>query len=95
MIDTSLVHTGVANINDEPDIILYPNPTNDIINIRLQEESSDMTEAEIYDVNGRLLRSMQTSGRHIQIPVANFAQGMYFVKIRCRNKTAIKRFVKQ
>ena len=95
VIDTSLVHTGVANINDEPDIILYPNPTNDIINIRLQEESSDMTEAEIYDVNGRLLRSLQTSGRHIQIPVANFAQGMYFVKIRCGNKTAIKRFVKQ
>ena len=94
-IDTLLSHEGLEDRTVEPNILLYPNPADDVINVCIQGSMLDITETEVYDINGRLLRTAKGSGQQIQISIADLARGMYFVKICCGEKAVVKRFVKQ
>ena len=94
-IDTVLSHDGLKDRDVGPNILLYPNPANDVVNVCIQGSVLDITESEVYDINGRLLRTAKGAGQQLQISVADLARGMYFLKIYCGNKAVIKRFVKQ
>lgn len=97
IIDTVLSReeTGIGDRDIEPFVIVYPNPANDVVNICIQDRIASLKEVELYDINGRLLRTAKGSGQQLQIPVADLARGMYFVKIYCGEKAVVKRFVKQ
>lgn len=98
IIDTTHSHVeeGIADRNIAPLVFLYPNPTNDVVNVCIQGSGvPNITELEVYDINGRLLRKAKGPGQQLQISVADLARGMYFVKIYCGEKAVVKRFVKQ
>ena len=95
VIDTVLTHEGVADRGIDPFVMVYPNPASDVVNVCVQEGMPEITETEVYDINGRLLHTVKGSGQQLQIPVAGLARGMYFVKIYSGEKAVVKRFVKQ
>lgn len=94
-IDTVLNHDGLEDRTVEPNILLYPNPANDVVNICIQDVIASLKEVELYDINGRRLRAAKGSGQQVQISVSDLARGMYFVKIYCGENAVVKRFVKQ
>ena len=67
-----------ASLNDfESDqIMIYPNPTNDIIyfkNILIDDA------IRIYDINGRLIRKIKTTSNSIS--VSDLSKGFYFIEV--------------
>ena len=71
------------------EVALYPNPTNDNLNI---ETALELKSVEIYNVQGqKVLESTQK-----QINVANLSSGMYMVKIQdADDNVATKRIIKK
>ena len=68
---------------------LYPNPTNDVLNI---ETDLDLKSIEIYNIQGQKVKSANQK----QVNVSDLASGMYMIKIQdTDNAIATKKFVKQ
>lgn len=69
-------------INNE--ILIYPNPAYDILNIKIPVESMDeYYEIEIYDVIGNLVYKQKPSlvQDQIKINISNFSKGVYMIKM--------------
>lgn len=83
---------SVVKANDKEliaDWNLYPNPASDFIQVEL---TGEITSAQIFDVTGRELLSVQNTA---QIDISQLQKGTYLMKIFDRNgKYALRKFVK-
>ncbi|MFI5173137.1 MAG: T9SS type A sorting domain-containing protein, partial [Chitinophagales bacterium] len=85
-LDLALVASGVELITDLNDQFnteknkVYPNPVSDIINIET-DEFNHLLSIQIFDVTGKIMKSFAPVSSSISIPVANFPQGIYFIKL--------------
>ncbi len=65
-------------INDK--ILIYPNPTNGIVNIQLPQQGN--WEISLFDITGKVLWNQECKGCNTTIKhVLNGAKGLYFIKI--------------
>jgi hypothetical protein len=80
-------------------VVVYPNPYNSDFTISLQSETEDHVEAELYDINGKLilrqdLGNVQPGSFNFRmIPGQNLTSGVYLLKmvyINTKNTTYIK-----
>jgi len=60
-------------------IVIYPNPTNDFLNIKSDETTIE--NVKIYDIKGALLYENKNNEDQININLSDFEMGIYFVKI--------------
>ena len=87
---TENVLDNVVEITNENNVVLFPNPTSNKINIR-SNEYFKISEIEIFDISGRKLKS---SFETENIDVSDFSKGIYFVKIHnSSDKAIIKKIV--
>jgi hypothetical protein len=71
-------------------IIIFPNPANDHININVPERSA----IEILNIEGQLIKRINTNEEQTTIDIAGFAKGMYFVKARTQKGIMVAKFIK-
>ena len=71
--------------NELSSFTLYPNPTSDFVNIKLDAISRGEVRVELISINGSKLKSISNeidSGLNtLELDVSNMAAGIYFVKI--------------
>ena len=72
------------NISD----FIYPNPTSDLINIKTD---IDLFELEIYNSIGQLIKKYSST---LIINVKDFAQGIYWVTLKSKDKFVVNKFIK-
>ena len=70
---------------EESKVVLYPNPSRDFLHIRHGGTDVSATQIEIYDVNGRRIRSfsgseLNASGNQITINIQSLVEGLYIIK---------------
>jgi hypothetical protein len=83
--------TGIQDFNSSKNnIIVSPNPATNTL--YFSEIPSD-ANAEIYDLNGKLM--LKSSLVKSQIDVSDLAKGMYFMKISAKEGSVVRKFVKQ
>jgi len=79
-----LSHFDGVSVDDpsDPELILYPNPTNDYINIIVQN-IEPLQEIGIYDIFGECVLTVETGLRPVstKIDVSALPPGVYFVKV--------------
>jgi hypothetical protein len=77
----------------EKNIILYPNPTTDFLNINLGDASleSDVQNIYIYDLKGSLLS--KTPKFESNLDIKSLSKGTYFVKIQFINSVVTKKLL--
>ncbi len=88
---------GVADIESENNIRLYPSLVKDILNIELSESSFGKTEIAIYNLNGQEVFNYaenSTSNKILQLNLEKLAKGMYVCKIETNERIAFKKFIK-
>ncbi len=88
-IDTA-TPTATLNVNEltKEVIAFYPNPVNDILQIKLQ--STDIN-IQLYSVSGRLLKEI----RNVKtIDLSNLSAGVYFLKMTSENKVYSGKLIK-
>ncbi len=77
---------------------IYPNPisTQTDLTIEFSEKVENSLNIEIIDIQGRILYKNQSEKgmECLKIPVANWARGLYFVRLTNGLKTEVAKFVK-
>lgn len=94
--ETLSVLTHPVGIDDHlmHSIALYPNPAKHYVDIRVSDDNINVMSLEVFDVYGKLIRTVEMTENPTRIPVGELANGMYFVRITTDNGTATKSFVK-
>lgn len=95
-----LAVTGVQEVplsseNQElSEIMIYPNPATDQINIEL-EQSSGAVDLQINDLNGRkvLMQKIDDYSSSYQLDISHLDTGVYFVEIKTKGKKAVKKLI--
>jgi len=78
---------NIANDKLNGKVDVFPNPSNNIVNIRLKTAIEEIFEIEVFDIVGKqkfIKSSMRTSSSVID--VGDYEQGVYFYKIISSNK---------
>lgn len=81
-----------------PDISVFPIPTNDFLNIKIENSFVEDFKLSIYDLTGRELyyQSYLNSSSVIKpIDVSSFSSGIYYLKISSADKRFIKKIIRQ
>ena len=79
---------------------VYPNPTTGILNVRISNFDTPISEFLTYDVYGKLVDKVRTqfdnSTETTQIDMSQLSNGIYFVKAVADGKVvAMRKVVKQ
>jgi chitodextrinase len=77
----------------EQNVRIYPNPTNSILNIVMEENNYD--EIVIFASSGQIVYVGQPGVDNYTIDVSGFANGMYFIRFVADGIATTKRFIKQ
>ena len=87
---------GVASNQLNASVEIYPNPARKLMNIGYSSDIQ-LERALIYDLNGRLIQSVDLSNmdREVSVNVANLASGVYLVQLEAQGLTAIRRLIKE
>ncbi len=65
------------------EILIYPNPAREIINIISNEI---IEEIRVYSIQGELLYQSFPNSNELNVNTSTFSSGLFFVSIRCNNK---------
>lgn len=93
--------TPTTEITEGSKLRVFPNPTNDLLNINLYiKEPTGDADISITSVDGRTMWQQKVAlagSKELLLPVnmSNFAAGIYFVKVRTNEKTLIEKVVKR
>jgi Secretion system C-terminal sorting domain len=97
-LNISLVSSVIEKTNGDAKMNIYPNPTNDILNVQVDLKGISNVQYIMTDISGRVVR-MQTNKNVMSeittFNVANLPAGVYFMSIKTENSVTTQRFVKQ
>jgi hypothetical protein len=82
---------GVNPLTYKNQLILYPNPFQDVLQINLPGNTGIL---EIFDISGKSLILKEIQGNKISIDVSGLDHGIYFVKVLSDNQILTGKFVK-
>jgi hypothetical protein len=69
--------------------LIYPNPTNGLVNIEIQNQT--IQRIKVYDLQGQLIKETT----EYQFDLSNFSNGMYFIKAQTKQGFYNYKLVKQ
>ena len=82
------------NLNrEEPSFLLYPNPTNQEINIQMEGPPSQNRTISIVSANGLTVYKGLVKGESLTIPTGDWVQGVYFVQVQVDGNIWMKQLV--
>jgi hypothetical protein len=84
-----------ANFDALNSISLYPNPTNDVLNIITPSELGIPTNATIFNNLGQTVKRVNVSANEFSVDASSLSGGVYFIKLDFENNSKTLRFVKK
>lgn len=85
--------TGIkTQSSNESSITLYPNPTKDILNIKLETDNSQI---QLVNCLGQVIFNEVTTKRDFSYDLSKQANGVYFLKVISNNKLKILKVIKE
>lgn len=86
---------SVVNPNRSIEVVLYPNPVYDILQVRLNTLESPKGY-EVYNALGqKLLKQTLSGSQEFEVNTTSLPQGVYFIKIAVEDTFVTKQFVKK
>jgi hypothetical protein len=86
------VITSIKNIDGENENIkVYPNPATDNIIIGAPRQAV----IKILDIQGKLIKTLETTGNNTSIDVSELPGGIYILEVRTPNDVIIKKLIKE
>lgn len=89
---TDLKNNFIPDYKEEINLILYPNPADNFLFVKLNRSFETIADIRIYDLNGRelLTKKIPVDNTEIVIPINDLNPGMYFLKINSPEFSIIK-----
>lgn len=85
--------TGIGEVQNDLNVVIYPNPATNRFNIDLDEAKLTSAEVMVYDVQGRLVLKTMVTNQKQEVNVSELTKGIYFVKIYSGNTFAASKLV--
>jgi hypothetical protein len=86
---------NVEFTNNDENLMIYPNPVNDVLNIRLSETNSDQITWNIVSITGQVIMSGTMNSNNSVIDISNFKSGMYILNLRDNQNNYFRKFNKK
>lgn len=84
---------GVTTIHiGEPEFIIYPNPTNDFIDVETNFKNCTVS---VFDVLGNLILKEKIIQNKTRFNLSGFSNGLYFMTLQGDDKIISKKFMTQ
>lgn len=97
IITTTFSTEFIASLNNfqtqKTDFIIYPNPTNAVLNIQNKNESI-ITTVNIIDISGKKLSSNSNQKNTYSLDVSHLTVGIYFIEILTENTKTTHKIIK-
>jgi hypothetical protein len=77
----------------EFDMVLYPNPANNVLNIRLST-NEETVNIKVYNALGKIVSEFNITGLETKVNLSGFAKGMYYIGADNGTNNTLKKFVK-
>jgi len=90
--NTTFQELSVPEKNLNQAIKIYPNPTNDVVNIKAD---STIRSIQVYDVQGRILISKILSEENASVDLSSYSSGIYYLKINSDNGAKTEKLIKK
>jgi hypothetical protein len=95
---TEPVHTDISEVQATANMLVFPNPAGNLLNIQIDINEESDGIIELTDVSGRTVRTVHVdnSTHHtITLPTAELSKGLYFVNFTSQAGRICKRVVVQ
>ena len=80
------------------ELTVFPNPTQDVLNVRFESFPEAEGDVNIYDSMGKVVFTKNVDmEKTVSLPIniSDFHNGVYFMKVKSKNRTTVKQFIKQ
>ncbi len=95
--DIPFVINGTLGVNEnsfEASISLSPNPVKNVLSISVTSDTT-INAYEIFDVNGKVVKAMNSNSSISEINVSELSIGNYILKLQSDKGVASKKFIKE
>ena len=95
LVDCDTIQTGIKDNALDPNLIYYPNPCNDLLNIEFSSLKQNI-QLSVFDLNGSAqLEKHYENTLFIQASINNLSPGIYIVQLTSANKHTYLKIVKK
>ncbi len=89
---------GISELHDGfSDLLLYPNPAKEILNVQFESLKRSAMNLEVVDAMGRLVYSKKVTVNYgsnsYSLPISNLDSGLYFLRLSSEGEIVGKQFV--
>lgn len=79
----TMMHIGIEEFEEiqKQELILYPNPTHDQLQIAVNQQGTKVEQVIIYDISGKEIYRKAYDEYLVNIDVRNYKTGVYLVKV--------------
>jgi len=91
----SKILTTIANINnyDNQKLIVYPNPSRDIINISIESKPNIVADINIYNIMGQKLHNHILKNNTTSLDISSLKKGVYYIRTNDKAYSLSKKFI--
>lgn len=89
---TNDIQTSTIDPNDHDELIIFPNPSENIINISLDENQS--SQINIFNTMGMKIDEMVIMSNKVSIDISKYPAGQYFLQLKSDKKQLFSKFYK-
>ena len=87
------IYTGQDEIVLNSSMEIYPNPTSNVVNFKLNKNNNKVFDIQIFDINGRLINEMQSVQNKYTLNVSAFISGTYVAIIKLNDGSVAKQTI--
>ena len=91
--------TSTNEIEQLTNIVLFPNPVQDLLNIEFSIEESMDIEVTVMSSTGQIIQqkvdNYYSGEQQVKISTSNLPNGFYLLRLKSENTVITKRFIKQ
>ena len=82
-------NASIDNLVNENDILLYPNPTNTVLNIEVSRKLDE--NVKVYDLSGKIVKTFEVTNTHHSTDLSRLDKGVYMIRFVINGQTLVKR----
>lgn len=75
-----------VSIEPKTELFIFPNPTTDFVNIKMEGYENESKSYQLYDFQGRLLKQDVINQNETQISLYNLSSSVYILQVYLNNK---------
>ncbi len=70
-----------TNLSAQKQVRIYPNPSQNILNIKSKRGVIKPIKVQLYDLNGRIIKQVSSNQNEFSINISNYPSGTYLLKL--------------